>query len=69
MRRLIFTVAGAAALASASMANAAVTVNAGTVVNLNDPNPSTSVVTATLLHAVRLDELRVQPDREYDWDE
>ena len=45
MRRLIFTVAGAAALASESMANAAVTVNAGTVVNLNDPNPSTSVVT------------------------
>jgi hypothetical protein len=42
MRKLIYTFAGAAALASASIANAAVTVASGTVVNLNDPNPSTT---------------------------
>lgn len=40
MRKVIYTLAGAAALASASIANAAVTVNSGTVVNLNNPDPS-----------------------------
>ena len=46
MRSLVLSVLGATALASGSIASAAVTVNAGTVVNLNDPNPSTSVATA-----------------------
>ena len=43
MRRLVLSVLGATALAGASIANAAVTVNAGTVVNLNNPNPSQTV--------------------------
>src|SRR6476646_6907344 len=46
MRSLVLSVLGATALASGSIASAAVTVNAGTVVNLNAPNPSTSVATA-----------------------
>ena len=46
MRSLVRVIIGAAALTSGSLVNAAVTVNAGTVVNLNDPNPSTSVATA-----------------------
>jgi hypothetical protein len=46
MRSLVLSVLGATALASGSIASAAVTVNAGTVVNLNDPTPSTSVATA-----------------------
>jgi len=46
MRSLVLSVLGSTALASGSIASAAVTVNAGTVVNLNDPNPSTSVATA-----------------------
>ena len=46
MRSLVLSVLGATALASGSIASAAVTVNAVTVVNLNDPNPSTSVATA-----------------------
>ena len=40
MRKLVYTLAGAAALASASIANAAVMVNSGSVVNLNNPDPS-----------------------------
>ena len=46
MRSLVLSVVGAAALASGSIANAVVVVNAGTVINLNDPNPSTSVAVA-----------------------
>ncbi|WP_308515434.1 FxDxF family PEP-CTERM protein [Sphingomonas flavescens] len=40
MRKLFMAAASAAALALSSGANAAVVVNAGTVTNLNNPNPS-----------------------------
>lgn len=43
MRKFIYAAAGAAALATASIANAAVTVTGAT--GLNDPNPTSSVVT------------------------
>jgi len=40
MRKTVMALAGAAALALSSAASAAVTVNSGTVVGLNNPNPS-----------------------------
>lgn len=50
MRKFVYTAMGAAALATASIANAAVTVNPGSVIHLNDPNPSatspSSIVTS-----------------------
>ena len=48
MRKLLFAAAGAVALASASMASAAVTVNGGSVVNLAVPTPTVSATGLTI---------------------